>query len=576
MPVVHANFPTNLFVPAVTPPNEALVSVPSGLHLQQMVQAVIVEADNDQIILEIGGQRYQAQGKSDLQVGEKITLQVQQLEPQLEFKVFNNSVNNWLSRTFPTLSQPFDWGELVVKLQSLVAEGRLPQSIVTTLRQLDEIFNFSATSAPVREKLMQIVAQLQQFNDPETELLPGSQFSSVAAPPASVQNYQISAQTELLQAITALIKNIQGQLSQLPKREVAPQVEKFIAEIEVKLNSLPPRDDAPQLQGMLQSALKQIRQMPDLSPRLVAEVQRILAEIEAKAPVADAPSGDKVVSSPVEVDAPSRNLSADQRGGELAKVEADVHALLKQISQLQKKGTSVPPDLLGRLEGLKLQLQAVVETQQPPGVELLLDQMTTLIAQRPAIIPGERLGILSQLFGLHLETELLNGKKRDALASLKMCLLELQQDGDDVDESLRRLELFQLCKAKLSADQVQFVPLPLSDLVEGYLLAEREDGDERPAGDESPLKMSLSLRLSALGNIRIDMLYEEQTGLHLRLAGEDKGKMNYLKSCEGELVEALQAVKLQGVSFSSDAGLPARQLQERVLAESFAILDTRI
>jgi hypothetical protein len=71
------------------------------------------------------------------------------------------------------------------------------------------------------------------------------------------------------------------------------------------------------------------------------------------------------------------------------------------------------------------------------------------------------------------------------------------------------------------------------------------------------------------------MLYE-QGKLHLRLAGEDRGKMDYLQDCSDELRESVQAVELQGISFSADARSPARQLQQRLLPDSSNMLDARI
>jgi hypothetical protein len=52
--------------------------------------------------------------------------------------------------------------------------------------------------------------------------------------------------------------------------------------------------------------------------------------------------------------------------------------------------------------------------------------------------------------------------------------------------------------------------------------------------------------------------------------------MTFMQSCSEELKESLSAVTLQGMSFSADARLPARQLQERLLPNSQNMLDTRI
>ena len=95
-----------------------------------------------------------------------------------------------------------------------------------------------------------------------------------------------------------------------------------------------------------------------------------------------------------------------------------------------------------------------------------------------------------------------------------------------------------------------------------------------PQGSEA-LNLSLSLRLSALGNVRIDMLYDRQ-GLQLRIAGENQEKRDFLQSHVNELRESIHTVKLYAINFATDAQLPAKQLQQRLLPESLNMLDTRI
>ncbi len=571
MPIVNSNLPPNLFVPTVTPPAEIPAGAAVRLRLEQMVQAFVVEADNDRTVLEIGSQRYQVPGKSNLQVGEKLALQVQQVEPQLEFRVLNNPVNNRLAQTLPSLSQPFDWGELVMRLQSLVAEGRLPQSAMTVLNQLEKILASPVPPTELKGQLDQIISQLKQLIDPATEL-----FISTQPVPSLTQNTQLAAETELLQAIVSLVKNLQNQLVQTPQSLTGESVKELPVDVKSLLSALFSGRDVPQLKSMILPVLDRLRQFPDLSPRLVAEIQRALSAVDSQdSQIVNAAVGGRTpsVAASGTVNSPPLQVNGST---EWLKVSADIKHLLGQISQLKEKGVPVSPDLLGRLEGLELRLQAVGGAARPlPEVEALLGQITQLVSQPAAIVSGEKLGLLSQLFGLRFETELLDGKKKAALMSLKSCLLELQQDGDDVKDPLQRLELFQLCKAKLAENHVQFLPLPFAELEEGYLLAEKQEENPDFGGEEPPLQMSLSLRLSALGNVRIDILYESD-GLHLRLAGDGRHKMDYLKSCREELEEALQSVELKGVSFSADAGLPARQLQERLLPESLNMFDARI
>ena len=262
-------------------------------------------------------------------------------------------------------------------------------------------------------------------------------------------------------------------------------------------------------------------------------------------------------------------------------VSDGLEQLLAQVKQLQAEKGSLPAELSGRLEGLLARLQQLPQpgttgTAVLPGLEQLSGQLTQIVQQEVVRPQSGQLGLLSQLFGFHLEAELLSGKAKAALASLKLSLLELREElGGTVKEPLQRLELLQLSKARLAEEQVQFLPLLFPELEEGYLLVEkrREQGEGQES--EPPLQLSISLRLAALGDLRIDMLYEQQ-GLHLRVACEDQEKMTYLQGCTAELTAALETVPLQGVSFAADAKQPIRTLRERLVPESLGMLDARI
>lgn len=236
------------------------------------------------------------------------------------------------------------------------------------------------------------------------------------------------------------------------------------------------------------------------------------------------------------------------------------------------------PELLGRLEGLLERLNPQDVSQSRPNLpspELIatLTQLVQTAAQLTHPPDGKALGVLSQFFGLHMERELHEGRLKDALSNLKAVLLKQSQGGEELKEPLRRIELFQLCKARLADENMMFMPLPFAELEEGYLLAEQ--GTAATEGEDAPLNMSISLRLSALGNLRVDMLYDQQ-GLQLRLACDSQETMDYAKGAQDELRESLQAVKLQGVSFSADAREPASQLSERLNPTAKNLLDERI
>lgn len=277
----------------------------------------------------------------------------------------------------------------------------------------------------------------------------------------------------------------------------------------------------------------------------------------------------------------SAELAGTQRGNsrvDLSPLEGELKQLAGLVQQVQEQKTGLSPGLFGRLEGLlsRLQQSALNNSVAIPGFDHALGQLSQLLSQPPGVPQGGQLGLLSQLFGFYLEAELLQGKQKDALANLKQSLLSLQKElGEEVAEPLRRLELFQLCKARLGEDQVQFLPLPFSELEEGYLLAEQQENNS-DTENKKGLNLSVSLRLSALGNVRIDMLYSAEHGLQMQIAGENLEKKRYLESCADELRQAVQTVTLNAVSFSADAQLPAKQLQRRLVPEMEGMLDARI
>ena len=579
MPTVNSSFPTNLFVPAPRPSLGELVVEAVGLRLEQRVQALVIAVENDRTILEIGPQRYQVPGQSSLQVGEKLNLQVQQVEPQLEFKVLDSRVNNRMAQTLPLLTQPFDWGKLVAQLQLAVDAGRLPQTMAPVLNQLGEILNFSAVPQGVQDSLTQVVTQLRYLFDSDVaaaDLLPPP-LAAVA--PTALQPDRPLDANELSAAVAALVKDLQRQVAPGSPRATAHPLKGLTAEIKTLLALSSSDQVGSHLKNLLSPLLERVQQTPDLSPHLTTAVKQLIARINSEN-IRDITNLEGAAAPSAAIPREPATLPpASSEGLGWTQFVAEVQGLVTQVAQLHENGTPISPELLGRLEGLQRRLlQAGEIAQLPVDIGAVLAQITPVMALRPAVLPGEQLGLLLQLFGFRFEAKLLEGKDKTALASLKLCLLELQknQEAEDVDDPLRRLELFQLCRAKLAADQVQFIPLPFSQLEEGYLLAEKQPEADGDAGDSNPsLQMSLSLRLSALGNVRVDMLYEPD-GLHLRLAGEDRQKMGYLQSCAAELREALQAVKLQGVSFSADARLPAQQLRERVLPVSFNLLNTRV
>ena len=611
------------------------------LRPEQMVRATVVEGGLERTLLEMNHRHYRAQSEVELQTGQKLTLQVLQTHPTLELRVINNPLVERLGQLLPLLSQSYDWADLVKQLSAQPQSQAVPNS-TQVLQQLSQLLQPSSAGLPeLRDNLLQLPAQLQQLAqavaaaedgggtlrlDPQGQPLPQT---PTVNPAVNSDNGQ-------------LLRALQGQLNQLQQAAGRPIADGWVAETRSLLAPLQQPDGVqalpPQQSNELLTVVGQLRQQPSLPRQISPELERLASQLkvvaevpqpgqsrvsqpsaasggspaptEASAPPAaqapgtsqPAPAAERTVPEATPAIAKEQQASTVLRAGVYqptaaagkmaqaaapapvvpAEISAALETLLAQVQSAQEQTGKLPPELLGRLEGLldKLQqLPQLTQATQPvlPHLETISGQLTQLAGQGPQQPEGGQLGFLSQLFGFHLEAELLQGKKKEALANLKANLLALQEEfGDDVKEPLRRIELFQLCKARLSQDQVQFLPLPFNELEEGYLLMEEAPQEEgRENAEAASLHLTLSLRVSALGNMRIDMLYDKQ-GLLLRMACEDKEKMEYLQGHIDELTGVIEAVPLRGVSFAADAQLPSRQLLEKLLPEALGMLDARI
>lgn len=241
--------------------------------------------------------------------------------------------------------------------------------------------------------------------------------------------------------------------------------------------------------------------------------------------------------------------------------------------------------LLGGKWDLLPPLREMVEGGHPlferlsPGARVALEIWVALQGyayERPDPVLFRHLG---RRFGLDLEARLARGEKEEAAETLKGALLEVAgkieepagETAQRINRLLQSLELFQLCQVRLGEAGLNFLPLPMPWLEQGYLLA--DDARERGEEGERPFRLSLHLSLQGLGNLRVDFLHDSQ-GLCLRLAAESGEKSEFLASFQDELKEAL-GPSLQGLVFTQGAESPAAVLIRRV-AERSGMLDTRV
>ena len=611
MTVINPNLPANLFVQSTTQPVNHSELNQLDLRLDQVVRATVVEGGLDKAILELNHQYYRAQTEKELQVGQQLKLQVSQLQPRLEFRVLNDSLNNRLAQLLPLLTRPYDWGKLLSRLQQVPDQSGQVRTLPQVYSQLQQLLAPAGEHVSVINdsviKIFELLGQLTSLpNDPVVN------NNAPMQPPSSLKSAESSMPLEIKASAAAavdrslvdLIQELKSQVSLLPRYTDKPMSQDWLAQTRSILVLIQQKDDVivplPSAQReVLFDVLKQLQAHRQVPVHLKTEVAKTLLQLEKQvirnlvpsthqlAPEVEAETlieGDPLArgalttlkeSSAVSVASPAKEGTPPE------KLAMEVRTLMKLLQQPVVQKSGLPPELIGRLEGLLSRFQQLpfnVSTGSVmiPGLDMLLSQFAQAVSLPSYFPQGGQLGLLSQLFGFYLETELLQGKAKEALASLKLGLLTLQQQSaEDVAEPLKRLELYQCCKSRLGEDQVQFLPLPFAELEEGYLLAERHEQPTEGREGQAAINLSLSLRLSALGNVRIDMLYDQQ-GLQLRIAGENQEKRDFFQSYVKELRDSIHTVKLHGINFAADAQLPAKQLQQRLLPESLNMLDTRI
>jgi hypothetical protein len=545
-----------------------------------------------------------------------------------------NSLRQTLSVVAATLNAMGEELDLPQQLKLLAEQIRQQPEVQAALTskmqgRLGEMLRLlePASSSPPTRTVEQLLANLQTA-------LAARAASPTAAPlPPAVQEFvtqlhQLTQQQLKPHEVQGNLKSLIAQLSTTASsRERWPvEVRQFVDQFQraAQAGSPPEGPTVVQLISELQGALAarsatpnfahlplavrefvaqlnslSAKQMPDSGTTLAA-ARELIARLQAGAPYRN--------TWPVEIQKFAVQLNQLERGNETATPREIFELLTDLRAQLSHRGSEISPAAAAPLNDL-VALLSRVSSQKPvlplslPGqmqelarllegvgsersawpamqqqvVDQVLASMRPLLAEPDSTQLAGKLGILSQLLGLNLEAELLRGRTREALSSLKLALLDHVQDLTPKEqEALHRLELFQVCRARL-ADQGQlFLPLPLAFLEEGFLLIEQDDasGAKSDPADES-VHMALFLRLSALGNVKIDIL-AEPGGLRLRVIGEDQERVDFLESLSERLRNQLQQVQVRSLSFATGVETPTRELLKKLVPDSQRFFEARI
>lgn len=592
MNTVSSQLPTNLFLPQTVSAIRGQAAELSSLRLQQQVVATIVELDKDEAVLEIGGKSYRTPAHESMQPGQTLQLQVVATEPSLEMKVLGFSRQDQLGQLFSLLSQPYDWSKLGEQIQNLAKESPELRTLANLFRQLSQVLT---PGAKVPDEVAEAVkrlhrhlqpqaAEAQQQNSPKA--LPG--FELAPKRPSADQPVALHNWSRLLTHLKEHIAEGQN-LAAGPKARGGwyAQTRELIGQLQttLRVGAL----SSPVVQTV-RPLLHQLQRLPQVTPQLGLEIRQLDTMVQRSSSPAvmsqDFVANDiPVQTSGLRVELPpppSGNHLSPPNGG--ARVTEGVEPLEKMVRQLlaalpaDKEKMVLPPKLAGQIEGMLQPLVAAekVSLTLLPQVEGLLQQ----IARTPDAVGAEsfrqKLGVLSLLLGFSVSKI---GKRQDVNEKIGLLQHGLQQLQERLagkgEEPLKRLELLQWCRERLSDEQVQFIPLPFNDLEEGYLLVRQyEYGEQKKPDSGNEVQLSMALRLSAIGNVRVDMLYD-RSGLRLQIAGEDNEKMNYLEQFSTDLEGALRDVTLVSLGFRDDAVLPTPQLKKRVFPEADRLLNMR-
>jgi hypothetical protein len=211
----------------------------------------------------------------------------------------------------------------------------------------------------------------------------------------------------------------------------------------------------------------------------------------------------------------------------------------------------------------------------------LLDFFAPFRAASPENLSGKELQLLARHLGLTLEADLARGSSAVEPANLKSLLLSAEQTDNNLkseasekaEQVLQKLELFQLCNLRLARQGASLLPLPLPFLDNGYLVAERDAANDQEP--QTAKKISLYLSLQGLGDLRIDLLQENE-GLFVRFTCDHGEKTRFLAEQEPELQSMLTALPLRGASYGSDQGALPTDLIRRILADGDGLLNAKV
>ena len=496
----------------------------------QTLRAVVV-AENaaNQFTLETGGSRFAVQSRVPLSPGQTLDLKVLSTDPKIELQITEDTVGRLFGR-------------------SLAATGGSQdlQSLSTLLQQVpsSQLQNLSGAS----------LETLQQFARLQQQITPGQEGATT------------------------------GQV--LSPSDYGPKVlDQIFAQLGAQVENLFSEGKAQAALTLVKSALQDIAQLFQGKEQLP---QAALSQLDNLAP------SDKQLFETLSL------LQQNSNAGQGTK-EAAFSQLLQQLQwspENPPNGASLTNSLNSLQSGL---VNLVIFMKGPEGLLQLFSADTlqsglltqaqledSLALHSGAVGPeakgGEQLQQLVAKLGLNLESMLAAGNKEEAVKTVKFGLMELVQNFAEQSklvesgkQALNTVEFFQLAQLQAAQRDALILPLPLPFLQQGYLVVENYQDQSGKGGGtrEMPEHFSLFLKLTPLGNLKIDFLSTGQ-GVYIRFHSESKEVSAFLTQFQDELNTAITGTLVHGISFTEHAEDPLAALAKSSRTGGSALIDTKI
>lgn len=503
----------------------------------QTLRAVVV-AENaaNQFTLETGGSRFVVESKIPLSSGQSLNLQVLSTDPKIELQITDDPAGRFLGRSLASAANSQGLSSFFTLLQQ-AAPSQLPNLSGSSLQALQQF------------------ALLQQQNVPGQgqEVNSAPQGATGQTLPAS--DYGPKVLQQIFAQLGAQIENL---FAEGKDQAVLTSVKSALGDVALLFQG----------KGQLsQAALSQLDQLAPSSKQLF-----------------------EIISS----------LQQNSTAGQGVK-DAILDQLFQHLQQ-QPNNLSNAANSANTLNTLKAGLAELVSFLKGP--ESLLQLLSTnslqtgLLSQAKAeaiFFPqggaggsenkgGELLQQLVNKLGLNLESLLAAGNKEEAVKTVKLALMELVQNfteqsklAESGKHALNTLEFFQLTQIQAGRQDTLIVPLPLPFLEQGYLVVEDYQGQSGQGGEdrEMPKHFSLFLKLSPLGNLKIDFLASGD-GVYIRFNSESKEVSDFLAAFKDELNTAITDTLVHGVSFTEKGEDPLTAVLKRSRAEAESFIDTKV